>query len=244
MAIYFISDLHLIDQRPDITRAFFRLLDQIESDCNHLYILGDFFEIWLGDDALTETALAVAEKLSALSLKNSRISIMHGNRDFLIGNEFAQRCNACIIDEPYILDLFGRRTLLMHGDTLCTEDSLYMDFRRMVRNKDWQQDFLAKSLDERIAFGKKARNQSKIDAQDKSYTILDVTPDEVIKVMQEYNVDLLIHGHTHRPHRHPVSLFNNTKTAERIVLGDWHLLGWYLRCDDSTLELCTLPLAP
>lgn len=235
MRTLLISDLHLEDRRPEITRAFFHLLDQFQGNVDRLFILGDFFEIWLGDDALTPTAQQVAVKLKLFSEAGSAIYIMHGNRDFLLGDEFAEKCGAELIHEPYFVELGGRRCLLMHGDSLCTDDKLYMDFRSMVRNPAWQKEFLSKSIEERIAFGKKARNQSQVDAKDKTYEILDVNQEEVNNVFREYGVPLFIHGHTHRPNRHQINL--DASTCERVVLGDWHQLGWYIIADETGLEL-------
>lgn len=232
----FISDLHLEDERPDISRAFFALLKTLHGRVDELYLLGDIFEVWLGDDALTNTAKEAAKHLSALSQSGCSIYLMHGNRDFLMGAQFAEECAATIINEPFLITLNGESAVLMHGDTLCTEDKLYMDFRRLVRNPVWQQDFLSKSVDARIAFARKARNQSQEDSKEKSYEILDVTPSEVIRVMEENGVRLLIHGHTHRPDRH--QLTTTLGESERIVLGDWHTQGWLLKSspDELTLE--------
>ncbi|RLT94381.1 MAG: UDP-2,3-diacylglucosamine diphosphatase, partial [Ketobacter sp.] len=158
-----------------------------------------------------------------------------GNRDFLLGEQFAEKCGAKLIHEPYFVELAGKRCLLMHGDSLCTDDKLYMDFRKMVRNPAWQKEFLSKPLDERIAFGKQARNQSQEDAKDKTYEILDVNQDEVLNVFREHRVPLFIHGHTHRPDRHQINI--DKSNYERIVLGDWHRQGWYLIADEAELEL-------
>ncbi len=235
MRTLLVSDLHLEDSRPDITRAFFSLLEQFEGKVDRLFILGDFFEIWLGDDALTPTAKQVAEQLKQFSRSGCGIFIMHGNRDFLLGEQYAHDCGAELIHEPCLTEIGGQQCLLMHGDSLCTDDQLYMDFRKMVRNPAWQAEFLSKTLEERIAFGKQARDQSQEDAQDKSYEILDVNQDEVIRVLQEFEVPLFIHGHTHRPDRHLVKV--DGRQCERIVLGDWYKQGWYIIADDSTLEL-------
>lgn len=235
MRTLLISDLHLEDRRPDITRAFFHLLDQFQGDVERLYILGDFFEIWLGDDALTPTANEVAIRLKQFSDAGCLVYLMHGNRDFLLGEDYAAHCGAELIHEPYLIEICGKQCLLMHGDSLCTDDKLYMDFRKMVRNREWQRDFLAKSLQERIAFGKQARNQSQEDAKEKTYEILDVNQDEVLRAIVEHNVPLFIHGHTHRPDRHQIELADSS--CERIVLGDWHAKGWYILADNENLEL-------
>lgn len=235
MTTLFISDLHLEDQRPDITRAFFYFLDQFEGKAERLFILGDLFEIWLGDDALTETARRVSTRLKQFSATGCRVFIMHGNRDFLLGPDYARACGAQLIDEPCIIRVAEQDCLLMHGDTLCTDDRLYMDFRTMVRNPDWQKAFLAKPIAERIAFGRQARHQSQEDAKDKTYEILDVNEDAVINTCKQHNTPLFVHGHTHRPDRHVVDL--GGRTCERIVLGDWHSQGWYLIADEDQLEL-------
>jgi UDP-2,3-diacylglucosamine hydrolase len=177
----------------------------------------------------------VAVKLHAFADSGCQVFIMHGNRDFLIGNQFAQQCGAQLIEEPYVLELAGKSCLLMHGDTLCIDDKLYMDFRAMVRNPEWQRAFLDKPLQDRIAFGKQARNQSQEDAKEKSNEILDVTPSEVVRVMNEHSAELFIHGHTHRPCRHQVETLKGA--CERVVLGDWHEKGWYILADDNGLAL-------
>lgn len=235
MQTLLISDLHLEDQRPDITRAFFHLLDCFEGAVDRLFILGDLFEIWLGDDALTETAQAVAARLRQFAAAGTEIFIMHGNRDFLLGADYAESCGATLIEEPYRTEVGGKNCLLMHGDTLCIDDQLYMDFRKMVRNKAWQKEFLAKSIEERIAFGRQARSQSQEDAKEKTYEILDVNQDEVVRVFTGIDVPLFIHGHTHRPDRHTVKI--GGKQFERIVLGDWHTRGWYALASDGSVEL-------
>ena len=235
MSTLLISDLHLEDSRPDITRALFYLLDQFEGKVERLFILGDFFEIWLGDDALTDTAQQVAIRLQQFANAGCDVFIMHGNRDFLLGHDYAQRCGAKLIAEPYETMMAGQHCLLMHGDTLCTDDKLYMDFRSMVRNPDWQKAFLEKSLDERIAFGRQARNQSQEDAKEKTYEILDVNQEAVVTTFETHDVPVLIHGHTHRPQRHQVDIGDQLR--ERIVLGDWHEKGWYLIADDNSLSL-------
>ena len=242
MQTLLISDLHLEDQRPDMTRALIHFLERHAGNCDNLYILGDLFEVWLGDDFLTETARQVAKALEGFAQQGSQIFFMHGNRDFLLGQDYANRCRAQILTDPHTLALAGRKALLMHGDTLCTEDQLYMDFRSMVRNPEWQNTFLSQTIEERVAFGKKARNQSQEDAKSKTYEILDVTPDEVVRVMNEQDVDLLIHGHTHRPARHWVT--TQRGQCERIVLGDWHTQGWALKIDSASnhMELLSFPL--
>lgn len=232
----FVSDLHLEDTRPDITRAFFHLLDAQRERIDELYLLGDIFEVWLGDDTPMQCADLLAEKLQALSQRTVRVYLMHGNRDFLIGEAYAHRCGAHLIAEPFALTIAGRPALLMHGDALCTHDRDYQAFRQMVRNPDWQRAFLAKSLAERVAIGRSLRDESQKSAKEKADYIMDVTPEEVIAVMQQHQTTLLIHGHTHRPATHEVLLQNNQR-ATRMVLGDWYRQGWYILADDSNVRL-------
>lgn len=215
-----ISDLHLEPERPDITQAFQEFLTNIAVDAEALYILGDFFNVWIGDDNVTALNLQVASSLKKLADSGTRIFIMHGNRDFLLGEDFAKQCGAELISEPYSLESYGNRHLLMHGDSLCTLDEDYINFRNMVRNKEWQQNFLAKPLQERQAFADEARAKSKSMSSNKAEDIMDVTQAEVLSVMQEHKVSSLIHGHTHRPDVHRFPLKNGI-TGERTVLGDW-----------------------
>ncbi len=242
MAILFASDMHFEDQRPDILRAFFRLLEEKRGDLQQIYLLGDIFEVWLGDDTPSACADALAEKLYSLANDGVEIFLMHGNRDFLLGEEYARRCGATLIHEPFLLELAGRKAALMHGDVLCTLDTDYMAFRAMVRNPEWIQDFLAKPLPERIAIGRALREKSQQSAQQKQDMIMDVTPAEVAGVMEQLDVDLLIHGHTHRPALHDVML--DGRTGHRIVLGDWYQQGWYLLADTTTLQLLPFPFEP
>ncbi|MCG8668744.1 MAG: UDP-2,3-diacylglucosamine diphosphatase [Pseudomonadales bacterium] len=230
MTTLFISDLHLDEKRPDISRAFFRFLETKAIHADQLYILGDFFEVWIGDDAISPFQEEVIYGLQNVS-KHCNVFFMHGNRDFLVGNLFADLSGATLLPDPTIITLAGEKTLLMHGDSLCTGDTEYMQFRAMVRNPDWQAEFLGKSLEERIAIAKHLRDKSKEETANKEEYITDVTPSEVVKVMDESGCTRLIHGHTHRPARHPM------EARERIVLGDWGATGWYIVCDGKSLEL-------
>lgn len=240
MRTLLVSDLHLEDQRPDITRAFFCLLDTFQGNVDRLFILGDFFELWLGDDIVSDTARRVAQRMRSFSNDGCDIFIMHGNRDFLLGNEYASQCGAQLIGEPYPTSLAGEDCVLMHGDSLCIDDTEYQAFRKMVRNPAWQQQFLAKSPQERIAFGRQARNQSQEDQKQKSKDILDVNDDAVRDLFKQENVPLLVHGHTHRPAMHNLQLEGVPK--KRVVLGDWDKQGWYLLATDDSLQLDVFPL--
>ena len=231
----FVSDLHLEDARPDITRAFFHLLDQLHGQYEELFLLGDIFEVWLGDDTPSTCAHQLAEKLHAIASQGVRIFLMHGNRDFLIGQAYADRCGASLIQEPWLLTVAGKKALLMHGDALCTRDVDYLAFRQMVRNPVWQSAFLSKPIAERIAIGRELREKSQASAKEKTDMIMDVTPAEVVAVMEQHQIELLIHGHTHRPAVHTAPMANGAGT--RMVLGDWYKQGWYILADVDAARL-------
>lgn len=233
MATLFISDLHLDESRPAITRAFFDFLDQKASYADALYILGDFFEVWVGDDDDAPFNLQIVERLSQLQ---TPIYFMVGNRDFLVGEQFSRETGATLLADPSVIDLYGSQVLLMHGDSLCTSDTEYMAFRQQARSPQWQEALLSKPLEERRAIAKQLREQSKSMNSLKAEDIMDVTPEEVIKVMEEAGVSTLIHGHTHRPCRHPLEI--NGQTAERIVLGDWCQKLWWIEASSDGIELC------
>ena len=237
----FISDLHLDPARPDIQQAFLNFVANQAKHCRALYILGDFFEVWLGDDDVNAFNSAIIDALQRLTMP---IYLMHGNRDFLLGQRFCTSIGATLLNDPTVIDLHGTPTLLMHGDSLCTADSEYMQVRAMLRSPAFQTDFLSKTLAERQVFANNARQQSQAHTQQHSQAsaangsstdIMDVTPIEVERVMAENNVQQMIHGHTHRPARH--DLIVEGKPAERIVLGDWDKLGWFISADANGLDL-------
>jgi UDP-2,3-diacylglucosamine hydrolase len=224
----FISDLHLQPSQPELLRACLEFLDRTARGAEALYVLGDLFEVWIGDDDDAPWLEELATAFHALANDGTRLYFLHGNRDFLLGTDFAQRCGMELLPELTLIDLYGRKTLLLHGDTLCTADTEYLKFRAQVRNPQWQQMILGQSLDNRRALAGALRNESKMAGDAKSMAIMDVTPTEVVRVMEEENIDLMIHGHTHRPARHALSM--GGKPAERIVLGDWTATqGWYLK---------------
>ncbi|MGH1440659.1 MAG: UDP-2,3-diacylglucosamine diphosphatase [Cellvibrionaceae bacterium] len=242
--IYFISDLHLSPQRPEITQAFYYFLKNIAHDAEQLYILGDFFDAWVGDDDDTPLFREIEQALlhfNNAKIGSKRIYFMHGNRDFMVGSDFAERTGVTLLDDPTLIDLNGNKTLLMHGDSLCTLDQEYMAFRQTVRNPAWQKEILKKPLEERLAIAAQMQATSQSMNSIKAEDIMDVTPEEVVKTMEENKTTLLIHGHTHRPDRHTVELNHHVK-AERIVLGDWHHKAWYLVATDNAIELKQLNL--
>ncbi|MCB1675347.1 MAG: UDP-2,3-diacylglucosamine diphosphatase, partial [Halioglobus sp.] len=197
----FISDLHLDASRPGITRALDDFLRR-NTECERLYILGDLFEAWIGDDDDRPLVAAVAELLRRFTAAGPRLYLMQGNRDFLLGANFCRRVGAQLLPDPSLIDLYGTPTLLLHGDSLCTGDSQYQAFRRTARDPAWQVELLARSLQERRALAAQLRGMSQQANSNKAQDIMDVAPQEVERVMRKYGVSQLIHGHTHRPARH------------------------------------------
>lgn len=241
MTTLFISDLHLEDSRPDITRAFLSYLETQAPGAEALYILGDFFEAWIGDDEHTALQDQVAAALKALSDSGTAVYLMHGNRDFLIGEDYSQRCGATLLPDPTVIDLYGTPTLLMHGDSLCTRDEEYQKFRVNMRNSQWQQMFLQRPLADRQTVARQLREISMAKNKGKEEFIMDVTPEEVVRVMEEHGVQQLIHGHTHRPAEHAVTVA--AAPARRLVLGDWDTHVWWLSAGtDKGPELHKQPL--
>jgi UDP-2,3-diacylglucosamine hydrolase len=223
----FISDLHLTEERPDANERFIGFLEEKARAAEALYILGDFFEYWIGDDDLAQPFNAViAGLLRDLSARGVRVSLMHGNRDFLIGERFCAATGAELLPDPTIHEIEGVKTLLMHGDTLCTDDLEYQAWRRKARDPAFQAAFLAKSLPERRSAILQMREKSKEVVQGKSAEIMDVNDGAVREALRRHGVRRLIHGHTHRPGRHAVELDGHE--CERWVLPDWYGRGGYL----------------
>ena len=239
MTALFISDLHLDPERPDITSQCLDFLDAEAGRARSLYILGDLFESWIGDDDPDPEKRRVIERLAKVSAGGTRLFFMHGNRDFLIGPDFSRRTGCVVLEDPTVVDLFGERVLLMHGDTLCADDVAYQAFRAMVRDPAWQSAFLARSLEERAVLARSAREQSQAASAGKPADIMDVNADAVADAMRRHEVRLLLHGHTHRPAVHHFEL--DGRNATRIVLGDWYEQGSVVRWDTGGYELITLP---
>ena len=195
------------------------------------FILGDLFEIWIGDDDDNSFHKDIKTTLSEFVIDGPEVFFMHGNRDFLIGDAFANEVGISIISDPYSLDINGLKTILSHGDFLCTDDSDYIEFRNNVRSEEWQKDFLAKSIDERNEIANLLRSESKNATSEKSLEITDANLETVNNFIQENNPDIFIHGHTHRPKIHQHNL------TKRVVLGDWDKYGWYLSIEENSLNL-------
>lgn len=217
----FISDLHLDQTRPETTAAFFHFCESQARDAKALYILGDLFEYWVGDDQLDHDPLARAVTDALKTLANTGVSayFMHGNRDFLIGERFAREAHLTLLADPTLITINDERILLLHGDTLCTDDVAYQQFRKQARDPAWQAAILAKPYAERVAFAKQIRERSNSEKSLKAEDIMDVTPSTVENVLRDWNYPTMIHGHTHRPatHTHVV----DGHTCKRVVLADW-----------------------
>lgn len=236
MAIqYFISDLHLQPDRPDLVAALYRFIDAHLQEADALYILGDFFDAWIGDDEDAPFYLDIAARLNRLSAQGVAIYFQHGNRDFLIGEQFAKSAGVTLLPEEYKTLAAGKPVLLMHGDSLCIDDTEYMAFRNQVRSAAWQQQVLSLPLEQRRAMAVQLRSQSSSMNAIKAEDIMDVNPEAVAQAMRKFDVSTMIHGHTHRPAVHEIEL--NDQRARRFVLGDWNTTGWFIRADASELQL-------
>ncbi|QJP10510.1 UDP-2,3-diacylglucosamine diphosphatase [Pseudomonas multiresinivorans] len=234
MSVLFISDLHLEAERPDITRAFLHFLSTRARSAQALYILGDFFEAWIGDDGMDEFQHSIARALRELSDRGTRIYLMHGNRDFLIGKAFCREAGCTLLRDPSLIDLGGEKILLMHGDSLCTLDVAYMKLRRWLRNPLTLFILRNLPLATRHKLARKLRKESRAQTRMKASEIVDVTPAEVEKIMRDKGVRILIHGHTHRPAVHELEI--DGRPARRIVLGDWDRQGWALEADEQGMR--------
>jgi UDP-2,3-diacylglucosamine hydrolase len=227
LSTLFISDLHLTEERPEANERFISLLEEQARRAEALYILGDFFEYWIGDDDLGEPFNAViAGLLKDLTQRGVAVYLMHGNRDFLIGEGFSAATGAKLLPDPTVTEINGVKTLLVHGDTLCTDDVEYQAWRRKARDPAFQAEFLAKPLDERRKAVHQMREKSRQVVQEKTAEIMDVNDDAVRDAMRAHGVRRLSHGHTHRPGRHRVDL--GGAEGERWVLPDWYGRGGYL----------------
>ena len=240
MSTLFISDLHLDPTRPQITELFFDFLRQHGQRARRLYILGDLFEAYLGDDDDSTLCASVAEQLNALSMAGTAIYFIRGNRDFLLGADYAKRCGMQLLSDPSVILIGNEPALIMHGDTLCTDDIAYQAFRKQVRDPVWQHNFLAQPIAARRAFAEQARAASKSHQSGISEQIMDVNDAEVLGTMKLYGVRQLIHGHTHRPAVHSFKI--DSDSAQRIVLGDWDEQGSALIFEADKFELTSMTI--
>ena len=215
MPIYFIADVHLRESRPELTALFLRFMQEKAPQAQAVYILGDLFDFWVGDDETSPLIDSVKQAIRKVSDGGVACYFQHGNRDFMIGERFAQACGMKLLPDYQVVDLFGQQALLCHGDTLCIDDVRYQQFRKKVHQKWRQKLFLMLPLSVRLKIARKIRHASKQDKQQKSAEIMDVNPEFTAKIARQYGVSLLIHGHTHRENIHV------NEDLTRIVLGDW-----------------------
>ena len=247
MSTLFVSDLHLDPARPEITALFLRFLQREAASADALYILGDLFEAWVGDDDPSSTGQQVADGLRRLADAGVPVYFVHGNRDFLVGQDYAGRAGLRILPDPAVVSLYGEPVLVMHGDLLCTDDHAYQAFRAQTRDPHWQAMFLAQPLAARQAFAAQARQasmsrqQDMIDGDRASFeAVTDVNPQAVEATLARFGVATLVHGHTHRPAMHAVRI--GDREGRRIVLGDWYEQGSVLRVSPGHCDLQALPL--
>lgn len=242
MTTWLISDLHLTPSRPDITQQLFAFLQSVEGKADALFILGDLFEYWIGDDFLDtpdgQQLAPVIQALRAVSDSGVALYFMHGNRDFLIGERFAADTGCTLLAEQVVVDLYGTPTLLMHGDTLCTDDLEYQKARAVFRSPKWQAQVLTWTIEQRLERALEIREVSQQSVQYKSDEIMDVNQVAVEEAMSAAGVLRMIHGHTHRPATHDFTLDN--QPAQRIVLADWYQHGSALKVDVDSIESVSL----
>ena len=231
MSIFFISDLHLEQNKPHLTKAFENFINSKVNSHDELFILGDFFEQWIGDDNEDNFIKSIKNILKLKTAEGLKIYFMHGNRDFLIGDKFCNDVGAKLLEDPFIFNLNEKKIMLMHGDSLCTDDKDYQEFRNLVRNNDWQKDFLSKDLKERKEVAKSLREISSLENKTKDEAIMDVNQDEVLRIIENHSIDVLIHGHTHRPDIH------DENGVPRMVLGDWGDFLWFIESSKGDLHL-------
>jgi UDP-2,3-diacylglucosamine hydrolase len=236
MSTIFISDLHLSPDQPKLINLAIDFIEQLPDDVESLYILGDLFNTWLGDDIVPNEFSAFSTTLKQLSTRGISLYLMVGNRDFMMGKHYAKTVNATLLPEELIIDLYGIPTLIIHGDSLCIDDKAYQRYRKWTRNKLLQWLFLHLPKSKRQAISDKIKAKSKQQKQFKSAMIMDINQAELNRVMKQYNVNYLIHGHTHRPAIHQFRTENNT-IKNRIVLGDWVTQISYLKCDEQHFKL-------
>jgi UDP-2,3-diacylglucosamine hydrolase len=234
----FISDLHLDIQYPLGIETFLKFLKEKASNADALYILGDLFEVWIGDEDLDTNYKSIQKGISDLRNNNTACYFMHGNRDFLVGKRFSDLTGCKILPEEYIIYINEEKILLTHGDLLCSDDKKYLEFRSKVRNQKWVDAFLRKPIRERYLIANDLRKKSYIAMEEKSEEIMDANANTVKKTMTKHNVNIMIHGHTHRPNIHKYKIENQEKT--RIVLGAWHDDPKYLIWDDDGYKLISL----
>lgn len=240
MKALFISDLHLTPECPAVARAFDHYLTNRALQADVLYILGDFFEYWVGDDAMDDFQHDIAQRLKQHTETGKAVYLMPGNRDFAIGKSFLQETGIKWLKDPTLININNHKILLMHGDSLCTQDRQYQRYRRIIRNPLIMTILRITPLSYRKNLGQKIRRNSKAAKAGKTLDIMDITPSAVIDIMEEFQVNTMIHGHTHRPNVHEVAL--KIGTGKRYTLGDWTDKGWEIELDEQGLSLNQFPI--
>ena len=236
MSALFVSDLHIDEAHPQVLAGLRRLIEEETSTVDALYVLGDLVEVWVGDDDDSAIANALRETLTD-AVRRCAVFVMHGNRDFLLGERFAAETGVTLLADPSVIEVDGQRVLIAHGDAYCTDDSDYQRVRALFRSADWQAEILAKSLAQRRDFAATLRARSIAANENKAANIMDVAADAVEAALREADAQLLVHGHTHRPSIHALS-----GERQRIVLGDWQRCGWKLRLQDGKAALTCFAL--
>ena len=239
MTTLFISDLHLEAGKPEIGTQFLEFLEGEARDADAVYILGDLFESWVGDDDPNPHYAVMKGALRSLVDTGVPVFFMHGNRDFMISTQFAEETGVTILDDPETIELHGDKVMLSHGDALCIDDKQYQQVRLMTRNPEWQAMMRAKPLAERLAFAENARKQSQAYNDSVGEDIMDVNQDAVVGTFRNRDIHILLHGHTHRPAIHEIDL--GGRIGRRIVLGDWFEQGSVVRWDENGPRLETIP---
>ncbi len=235
MNLGFISDLHLSETDTSLTNAFVDFLKSHSSNLDQLYILGDLYEVWIGDDDSSSLITSTKDALSKASKAGLEIFFIHGNRDFLLDSSFAESTGISLLPDPFFLDYFGKKIALSHGDMFCVDDTEYQTFKKQVRSPKWKTEFLNKSLDERKSIASSMRDASKKNSSQKDFMIMDVNINEVASFFDKHGIDLLIHGHTHKPNIH--ELDGKNSKLKRVVLGDWDKTGWCFYLDSTSQNL-------
>lgn len=237
--VHFLSDLHLSDSKPEITEAFVdRYLRQMADRASAIYMLGDLFDTWVGDDDASDPIPQVRDALKHVESKSTQLYAIVGNRDFLMGDQFSHDFQVTLLPDHHVMDLFGVPTLLMHGDLLCTDDVTYQQFRQMSHQVAWRQQFLSQSLEARKTLVQNYRMESTQHKDSLEESIMDVNDDAVIETMKQFGVKRLIHGHTHRPAFHEFTI--DDQAAERIVLAEWTNQGSVLEWTQTGPRIITV----
>ena len=237
MSIAFISDLHLEPIENKRAKAFFQFIDNAVNKYEELYILGDFFEYWIGDDDTQPINKLIMQKLKYASDNGLKIYFIHGNRDFLIGSDFESETGIRILEDQYTFSLEDKKIMIAHGDTFCIDDVEYQEMKKEIRSDSWKKDFLAKSISERVEFANDLRKRSAERNSNKPENIMDVNDDYVLKIIQREKIDILIHGHTHRPAVHKLP-----NGSTRAVLGSWEEEGWVADYIEGNIKITSFPI--